>query len=185
MSWPTRDPYVDAGIYDDGIVGAGDPRPRRRLYVASSWRNEHYPAVISLLKTVSSLDVYDFRHPKPGDDGFAWDELAKGEPSQRVASILGWRNGISGEECRRALAHPRAVAGFESDRTHCEGASATLLVLPCGRSAHLELGVAIGRGQKTAIYWPPGILQEPELMWSWIGGLITSESGLLEWARSL
>jgi hypothetical protein len=39
-----------------------------------------------------------------------------------------------------------------------------VLVLPCGRSAHLELGYAIGQAKTTAILHHPEQHMEPELM---------------------
>lgn len=41
-----------------------------RIYVASSWRNEIQPDVVSALQGVGH-DVYDFRHPIDGIEGFA------------------------------------------------------------------------------------------------------------------
>jgi hypothetical protein len=41
-----------------------------RIYVASSWRNLYQPTVVTALRQ-EGYEVYDFRHPAPGDDGFA------------------------------------------------------------------------------------------------------------------
>ena len=41
---------------------------------------------------------------------------------------------------------------------------ACILVLPCGRSAHLELGWAVGHGKKTYVLEPEPI--EPDLMYA-------------------
>jgi hypothetical protein len=43
-------------------------------------------------------------------------------------------------------------------------ADVTVLVLPCGRSAHLELGYAVGAGQRTVVLLD-NPLSEPELMY--------------------
>jgi hypothetical protein len=43
-------------------------------------------------------------------------------------------------------------------------AEATVLVLPCGRSAHLELGYAVGKGQRTFVLCD-STLDEVELMY--------------------
>jgi hypothetical protein len=42
-------------------------------------------------------------------------------------------------------------------------AEAVVLVMPCGRSAHLEAGWAVGAGRRLAILLADG---EPELMYS-------------------
>ena len=36
-----------------------------KLYIASSWRNAHYPAVVEALRG-AGFDVYDFRNPGLG-----------------------------------------------------------------------------------------------------------------------
>lgn len=45
-----------------------------KIYVASSWRNEFQWQVVHELRRVGH-EVYDFRNPKPGDDGFHWSEI--------------------------------------------------------------------------------------------------------------
>ncbi|MCQ2145827.1 MAG: hypothetical protein MJY72_08790 [Bacteroidales bacterium] len=38
-----------------------------KIYVASSWRNPHYPAVVAALRD-AGFDVYDFRNPGDGEE---------------------------------------------------------------------------------------------------------------------
>jgi hypothetical protein len=109
-----------------------------RIYVASSWRNPHQPDVVKALRAAGH-EVYDFRNPGPGKRGFAWSEL---DPDW-----LSW----DAARYREALRHPVAQAGFASDHGGMEWADAFVMVLPCGRSAHLELGWACGRGKRTMI----------------------------------
>ena len=143
---------------------------KRKVYVASSWRNKYQPAVVEVLRGVG-LDVYDFRNPEPGNDGFRWSEI---DPN--------WENWTT-EEYAKALYHPIAKAGYELDMDALRCAEATLLVLPSGRSAHLELGYAVGAGQRTAIYIPER--QEPELMAKMVDELILNESWLASWGHTL
>ncbi len=121
-----------------------------RVYVASSWRNEHQPEVVEAVRAWGH-EVYDFRTP-PESSGFAWSEI---DPAWE-----GW----SFEQYQAALQHPRAREGCRADFSHMTWADACLLVMPCGRSAHLELGWSAGAGKKTCIYFPPGEMYEPELM---------------------
>ena len=155
----------------------------KKVYVASSWRNEHQPAVVDVLRGLG-LNVYDFRNPQEGiarareagrgrGTGFQWPEI---DPE--------WQSWTP-EQFRASLQHSRAVEAFQADRVACEGADATLLVLPCGRSSHLELGVAVGRGAWVAVFFPPGIpRQEPELMYRWVD-VLTSWKEVERWGRSL
>ena len=46
-----------------------------RIYVASSWKNEYYPEVVLRLRE-SGFDVYDFRNPPSGGNGFHWQDVS-------------------------------------------------------------------------------------------------------------
>ena len=106
------------------------------VYVASSWRCERHPEVIRILRD-AGIGCYDFKH----DEGteFHWSEVGVNPEVENVADY------------RAALGMVRAIAGFNSDFNALKRASHCLLVLPCGRSAHLELGWAVGAGTPTAI----------------------------------
>lgn len=119
-----------------------------RIYVASSWRNLHQPYVVDALRH-HNHQVYDFRNP-PDGTGFGWEELS-----------LDWKNWTA-DQYRQSLKTPRAAQGFMSDFRAMQWADVGLLVLPCGRSAHLELGWMAGRGKRTLILTEDG--EEPELM---------------------
>ena len=118
------------------------------IYVASSWRNEHQASVVDALRAVGH-EVFDFRNPAEGDEGFRWSEI---DPEWQ-----GW----SPERYRELLSHPIAERAFETDMDALRRAEAVVLVQPCGRSSHLELGWAVGAGKATAILLADG---EPELM---------------------
>jgi nucleoside 2-deoxyribosyltransferase len=135
-----------------------------KIYVASSWRNAHQPAVVAALRAAGH-EVYDFRNPRPGDHGFAWSAL---DPA--------WQSWTP-EESRAALEHPVARAGFKNDMDALQACDACVLVLPCGRSAHLELGWAAGAGKRTvALMFGP---DEPELMYRMLGRVCTSVEEVL------
>lgn len=121
------------------------------IYVASSWRNARYPSVIERLRS-EGFDFYDFRHPTEGDDGFSWREV---DPA--------WES-WSPDRFATMLDHPVARRGFDSDMRALHAADVVLLVMPCGRSAHLEAGFGIGAG-KLGIILLDEKPAEPELMY--------------------
>lgn len=123
---------------------------KHRIYVASSWRNTIQPGVVTALRG-DGHEVYDFRHPSPGENGFAWRQI--GDRSKWTAEYF----------ARDVLDHPIAAHGFGLDMAALEACSACVLVLPCGRSAHLELGQAVGAGKLSIVYMPE--LEERELMY--------------------
>lgn len=63
-----------------------------------------------------------------------------------------------GYNYREALQRPAAKNTFDFDKRHIDLCDIFVMVLPCGKSAHLELGYAIGSGKRGLIYMP----QEPE-----------------------
>jgi len=78
------------------------------------------------------------------------------------------------------LAHPRAQRGFERDMDHLIRASAVILLLPCGKSAHLEAGWAAGHGKPVALYIKEDL--QPELMYGMFDLVTTDISELMSWA---
>ncbi len=121
-----------------------------RIYLASSWRNEFQPTMVDLLR-MNGHEVYDFRNPPSGVTGFAWSEL---DPN--------WQNWTAEEYRRNLTTHPVAARGYVNDLRGMEWADTCVLLLPCGRSAHLEAGWFCGRGKRCIMLTQDG--EEPELM---------------------
>lgn len=151
------------------MVGVASTGGTERIYVASSWRNGSQPAVVEALRG-EGFAVYDFRNPAEGDFGFAWRDVD--------ADWLSW----TPERYVELLDHPVAVEGFNKDMAAMRWADTFVLVLPCGRSAHLELGWAVAAGKRTLILTSPDGF-EPELMYRMVDHLVTSLCELLETLR--
>lgn len=141
------------------------------VYVASSWRNPLQPALIEILKA-ARLSVYDFRNP-PNGAGFGWEEVMPG--------YVPGSESVAPADYLAAIQHPRAVEGFDSDFAAMEKADTFVLVLPCGRSAHLELGWAVGAGKRTAILLEGPRPMVPELMYRMVDHISPSVFELLGW----
>jgi hypothetical protein len=126
--------------------------PPLRIYVASSWRNKYQPEVVSALKEAGH-DVYDFKAPEPGDNGFHWSEI---DSNWQAWSV---------EQYAKALEHPIAQRGFKLDLSAVLRSNLCVLVLPSGRSASWEYGYHCGRTGRAGIVHMPERC-EPELMYS-------------------
>ena len=137
-----------------------------KIYIASSWRNIDQPVVVLTLRGAGH-DVYDFRNPYPGNKGFHWSEI---DPD--------WQK-WNPTQYREALDHPIAVDGYLTDFKAMEWANICVLLLPCGRSAHLEAGYFIGVGKPLHIL----ILSqcEPELMYKMATRIHTTTSELVRY----
>ena len=143
-----------------------------KIYAASSWRNAKHPETVEALRTAGH-EVYDCRNPEPGNHGFSWSEI---DPD--------WHSTTDPQRVRELLDHPVARKGFDLDMAALDWADACVLTLPCGRSAHLELGYAVGAGKLTAVLMDEE--SEPELMYGMVGalcvGLEELTAALQSWA---
>lgn len=132
------------------------------IYVASSWRNDVQPAVVELLRHCGH-DVYDFK----GSEGFHWSEVHGAD----------WRTQtITPEAFVHGLDHKASKRGYARDMHALKVAQAVVLVLPCNRSAHLELGYGVGAGKLTAVLLEDPC--EPELMYKMVDYLCADLSEL-------
>lgn len=130
------------------------------VYVASSWRNDHQPVVVRALRE-AGVDCYDFRNPAEGEHGFSWKECGpKGKSDDR-----GYVHGDMWEpsEIVQTLEHPVARRGFGLDFGAMRRSRACVLVMPCGRSAHIEAGYFVGAARPVHVLLTGPA--EPELMW--------------------
>lgn len=157
------------------------------IYVASSWRNGFQQETVRALEADGHV-VYDFRNPRGSrhsaatlraklgvlpDRGFSWREIDPDWPEWPVNQFLD------------ALDHPIAKEGFNADRSALEACELCVLVMPCGRSAHLEAGYAIGLNRPTLCYWPrrEGLHVEPELMYRFMDRAV-GRIEMLRWASA-
>lgn len=128
-----------------------------KVYVASSWRNEVYPEVVASLRAAGH-EVYDFRHQSVSWEEFDWNVT----------------DGVNSAELGEVLNHPVVQARFHSDMNALRDCDAVVCVLPCGRSAHLELGYGIGTGKRTVLLWHDG--DEPDIMHNAVDAIVFAVS---------
>ena len=127
-----------------------------KIYVASSWRNQYQPEVVRRLRAEGFAvhNVYEGGKPVPDDHNFDWARVGCSPEKQYP----------SPEKYRDALRHLIAVDVFNKDMAALRDCDVCVLVLPSGRSAHLEAGWAAGAGRLVLALVPESI--EPELMYS-------------------
>ena len=135
-----------------------------KIYVASSWRNPYFPEVVKRLRA-EGHNVYDFRNPPHGGNGFKWTSIDE--------NALNW----TFDEYAKGLQHPLAQKQFQADLEALEWADTCVLVLPSGRSAHTEAGYLSGRGKRTLVYIPTPV--EPELMYLLFDGIANTLDDLV------
>jgi nucleoside 2-deoxyribosyltransferase len=119
-----------------------------KIYLATSWRNRNYRLVRSAF-IHSGFKVYDFKNP---DTAFSWKQIDVTYPWS--ISIL-----------KKCVRHHLAARGFNADSAAIRECDAFVLLLPCGRSAHWELGFAEGLGKPTYVLCIDDDEIEPEVVY--------------------
>ncbi len=136
------------------------------IYVASSFRNERQHEVVRRLRE-DGHEVYDF-HDAPG---FHWRDL---DPN--------W-DSWTPNELRFILNNdPRVRAAYECDKIALDWCDAVVYVLPCGKSASLELGYAVGAGKRTAVLLDDS--GEPETMFKLADIISLTIDDVIDWLNS-
>jgi hypothetical protein len=145
------------------------------IYLASSWRNTYQKDVIRSLR-LGGHSVYDFRNPEddwrkayPGDGsgGFQWSSIdSEWEDWSPWAFTM-------------ALNTPVAQKGFNKDFEAMEAADTCVLLLPSGRSAHIEAGYFVGHPGKR-LFVLVKELPEPELMYKMSDGIFLSLESMIK-----
>lgn len=130
-----------------------------KIYLASSWKNQKYPEILAALQEAGH-EVYDFRK-----DGFEWSTAGTYETS----GIDYFLQNLESDDT--------ALVGFHKDRVALNWCDVCVLLLPCGRSAHLEAGYAAGQGKKVIFFLDEeGFI--PELMYLLGDGFVKSMEAL-------
>lgn len=137
-----------------------------KIYLIGSLRNPKVPEIATSLR-YEGYDVFDDWYAAGPEADDKWQDY----------------------EQARGRTLPQALQGFAAqhvyhfDRHHLEQADAAILVLPAGRSGHLELGWALGAGKAGYV-----LLDSPkrwDVMYAFATGVFTSLDDLIKELDSL
>lgn len=114
------------------------PEPREPdtfVYIVGSLRNPLIPQVAQSIREKCNVEVFDdwYSAGPEADDKWREYEIAKGNT---------YWDALEGYAAKNV---------FRFDKTHLDRATHVVLVLPAGRSGHLELGYAAGQQKQTAV----------------------------------
>lgn len=141
-----------------------------RIYTASSWRNQTYDHNLGTLKnSLPQHSFYNFKDPKCSFV-FQWESIDRN-----------WSNWTPYQFRAVLNTNFEARQGFISDKTGLDWCDICVLILPCGRSAHLELGYAVGRGKSTVVLLRKNF--EPELMYKFVDYLAIDLQDLIDFLQ--
>lgn len=111
------------------------------IYLIGSLRNPEVPKIANSLRAYG-FEVFDsWFAPGPNADDY-WRDYEKQK----------------GMDYRQALKGPAAQHIFNFDKEWLDRAEAAVMVMPAGKSCHMELGYMIGQGKPAFILFD----QEPE-----------------------
>ena len=114
---------------------------QQQIYMIGSLRNEKIPHVAKELRELGFNVFDDWFSPGPEADEF-WRKYEKVRGSTYKEALINWAG--------------RHV--FEFDKHHIDESDIGVLIMPAGKSGHLELGYMIGQGKPCFIYFE----EEPE-----------------------
>lgn len=127
-----------------------------KIYIASSWKNEKIVKVLAYNLRHEGFKVDCFADNSTGRYVFHWSEI--GVPEEIDAKSF--------------LKDERSQKAFEEDRKWLDWADIVIMILPCGRSSHLEAGYSVGSGKQLYIYAPNGFVKgEFDVMYGFARGL--------------
>lgn len=100
------------------------------IYVIGSLRQDR-PAKVANELREAGFEVFDDWHSQGTDADEHWARYEKRR----------------GRTYREALAGKAACHAFEFDRRHLEACAGAVMVMPAGKSGHMELGWVLGQGR--------------------------------------
>lgn len=136
------------------------------LYLIGSLRNEKIPKLAQEIRTkCPGIEVFDdwYSAGPEADDYWKAHQQSKGLSYQQ------------------ALRGPAAQNVFAFDKRHLDRATHALLVLPAGKSGHMEIMYATyGVGAKSAILLDPEDVRW-DVMYQFVGNVLEKDEEVLEW----
>ena len=114
---------------------------KKQIYIIGSLRNEKIPHIANELRKLGFIVFDDWFSPGPEADEF-WRKYEK----------------VRGSTYKQALTNFAATHVFEFDKHHIDKSDIGVLIMPAGKSGHLELGYMIGQGKPGFIFFE----EEPE-----------------------
>lgn len=133
-----------------------------KIYMASSWKNAETVRALAGSLEYEGFEVDAFCRATDERYSFHWSEFVDTEEELLKYDAVSF------------LGDPRVQRAFNEDRHWLDWADTVIMVMPCGRSSHLEAGYGKGQGKRLYIY---GDFQKGEfdVMYGFADGLFRSE----------
>lgn len=164
--------YLDRLVQDGTLV---DPYKNavkpvvKKVYIIGSLRNPEVAAFANYLRDeLPGIEVFD-------------DWMAAGPEADDY-----WRDyeKAKGNSLEEALQGHAAQHVFQYDKGHLDSSDVVILMLPAGKSGHLELGYSIGKGKKSAIL----LDAQPDrydVMYGFADKVTADKASLIQWLKEV
>ncbi len=117
-----------------------------RIYIASSWKNKFQQQLVEELRK-RGHKVYDFKHPNGRNDVPVWESVSVTQ-NLRSAYV---EKCLKGKDFKRMLLDRQSIKRFEEHFAAMQDADTCILLLPAGRSSHIEAGHMNGMGKRVFV----------------------------------
>lgn len=135
-----------------------------KIYLASSWKSERDVKLWAYTLRKKGHEVDAFCDESSGRFIFHFSEI--GDPAELDAVNF--------------LKNERTQKAFAEDKKWIDWADAVLLILPAGKSSHLEAGYAVGCGKKLIIWQDEFPKSEWDVMYGFAHLITDNISEVLE-----
>ena len=134
----------------------------KRIYIASSWKNQQ--AVLELAETLElhGFEVDAFCRATDQRYAFHWSEFMDDKIELLKYDAVSFIN------------DPKVQRAFAEDKKWLDWSDTVIMLMPCGRSSHLEAGYAKGQGKRLFIYGE-FLKGEFDVMYGFAEGLFRTE----------
>lgn len=133
-----------------------------KIYIATSWKLENIAKMLAAKLREEDHEVDCFCDPSTGRYVFHWTEFVS-DPGE-----------LKQYDAKSFINDPKVQRAFKEDKKHIDWADAVVMILPCGRSAHLEAGYAKGCGKRFFI-WGELVKGEFDVMYGFADGIYRME----------
>lgn len=139
----------------------------KKLYLIGSLRNERVPALAETLRSkLPEVEVFDDWYAAGPEADDRWKEYELGR----------------GREYSSALSGYAARHVFDFDRHHLDTSSHAILVLPAGKSGHMEIMYSKYHvGSKTAILLEPDFDGRFDVMYQFVDNVLEKDEEIVPW----
>lgn len=135
---------------------------KRRLYLIGSLRNPQIPVVAQSLRQCGYEVFDDWHSAGPNADDHLRDyEKARGHS---------YAQGLKGHAARHV---------YNFDKHHIDASDIGVMLLPAGKSGHLELGYMIGQGKPGFIWIPESEPERWDIMYQFADAVVYNELELV------